>query len=135
MGLLAFQNHTWPAGGGGGGGAAFELLDEAGLASFTDVPALRVSINSGAWQTIAAAGLTLSRTAADEITVSGFASPADALSARWHYEQEQPGEPYSAANSVSALWARKPGGPAPVNPGQPGIAVCATKALTPVITT
>lgn len=116
-------------------GFSFELLDEAGLSTFTSVPALRVSINSGPWQTIAAAGLTLARTAGDEITVSGFASPADALSARWHYEQEQPGEPYSAQNSVSALYARRVGGPAPVNPGLPGVAVCATPAGQPVLTT
>ncbi|MCW3784528.1 hypothetical protein [Defluviimonas salinarum] len=112
----------------------FELVDEAGSAAFTSVSALRVSIQGGPWQTIAAAGLTLARTAADEITVSGFASNADALSARWHYQQQQPGEPYSEANSVAAIWARRVGGPTPANPTMPGVPLAATPHNNPVVT-
>ena len=114
---------------------SFELLDETGLSTFTDIPALRVRIQGGAWQTLAAAGLTLSRTAANEVTVTGFASSADALSAEWHYEQQQPGEPYSAANSISAIYARRVGGPQPANTTMPGIPLSATPYNTPVVTT
>jgi hypothetical protein len=113
----------------------FELVDEVGSAAFTSIPALRVQINGGAWQTIAAAGLTLSRTAADEVTVIGFASNADALSAKWHYQQEQPGEPYSAQDSVDAIYAKRVGGPVPANTAMPGLPISATVENNPVSTT
>lgn len=118
------------------GASGFELVDQSGSAGFTDVAALRVSISGGAWQTIAAAGLTLARNPTDpqRITVSGFASNAAALSARWHYEQEWPSEPY-APTQIAALWFRRASGPRPVNPAMPGLAVSQTDFANPVQTT
>lgn len=136
-----FTGTVYGGGGGGGGGApppslfSFELLNEAGSANITDAPGLRVSINNGAWQTLAAAGLTISRTAANKLTVAGFANDAAALSARWHYEQQQPNEPYDAPGAISGLYARRVNGPYVANANQPGHAISATKSSSPVQTT
>jgi len=75
---------------------SFELLDETGLSTFTDIPALRVRIQGGAWQTLAAAGLTLYQNGCER----GHSSPASRRAPMrcpltWHYEQQQPGEPYT----------------------------------------
>jgi hypothetical protein len=116
-------------------GSNLELVDETGATTFTTVPNLRVKVGAGAWQTPAAAGLTLARTAAGKITVSGFANLAAGQSAQWHYEQQIPGEPNSASGVRNALMVRNTTGGNPINSGLVGHPVSATDAANPVATT
>lgn len=125
---------------GRGGGAAapglfdHEILNESGTSTIIAVDGLRVRINGGSWQDLPTAGLTVSRTAADELTVSGFAGTETSI--EWHYEQEQPDEPYSAPNAIDALYvAHATSGVTPQNPSLPGVALSPTIAGTPVETT
>ncbi len=131
------------AGGGGGGPPSlysFELVNEAGSTTITAWPGLRVRINGGSWQTLSAAGLTISQTSSGVLAVDGF--NAGQTTVEFHLEQQQPGEPYSAADtvvtadttgtSISSIYARKIGGPYPAVAGSPGIPIIATTAGSPV---
>lgn len=121
----------------GGGGAApsifaFDVYNEAGNTTLTDWPSLRVSINNGAWQTLAAAGLTVTGfdAATDEIIISGLSGSETSI--RVHNKQEQPGEPFGAANSIDDLYIRKTGDSGPANTHIPGMPLGATRAGIPV---
>ena len=123
---------------------AYDVVNEAGSAVITAWPALRVRINSGAWQTLSAAGLTISRTAAGVLSVDGF--NAGQTLVEWHLEQEQTGEPYSAVDtvatanttgtSISAIYAFNAGvsKPKPVCPLLPGLPILPTRANFPEVT-
>lgn len=116
---------------------AFEILNEAGSATITNVPNLRISLNGGTlWTTLAAAGLTVARDGTDKLRVSGFADTATRDAALFHYEQQLPGEPNSApsatAANLPALYFRRLGGPAPVNTTLPGMTVSATRVAAPI---
>lgn len=126
---------------GGGGGApglfAFELVDLAGSTTITSVPNMRVSLDSGTtWQTLAAAGLTISREPnGKELRVTGFASNAVRDAALFHYEQRLPQEPNNDRNGltpVAALVARATSGQVPLNTNMPGIQISATVRSSPV---
>ena len=80
------------------------FYNEAGSSVITAMPALRVRINNGAWQTLSAAGLTVSQPSPGKIEVSGFTGTE--TSVEYHYEHEWPGEPYNLENSVSGIYAR-----------------------------
>lgn len=109
----------------------FDLYSEAGVAP-TDIPALRVRINGGSWQTLAAAGLTYVgfNTTTREIELSGLGAHTSVDVA---YEQEQPGEPYSASNSVSGIYVR--GAITPANTTLPGVSLAPTFANSPIAAT
>lgn len=110
---------------GASGGApapfAFTLVNEQGSTTIvaSDVPELFVSINGGAYQTLTAAGLTLTMTGGSPV-ITGFANPAHSRS--YTYE---PGttEPYWQADTVvgadttgttiKTLWARNVSGVRP----------------------
>lgn len=122
----------------------FTLYNEAGSAVITAMPALRVRINGGAWQTLAAAGLTIANTpsATDKLRVSGLTGAE--TSVEFHFEQQQTGEPYSAVDtvgtanttgtSISSIYARhSTSGKAPVVPLLPGIPIAPTRAAIPVV--
>jgi len=97
-----------------------------------DTTGLRVSTDGGnAWQTLADAGLSVSY-ADNAVQVAGFADSATANAAQFHYEQEQPGEPYNALNSVSGLYFREMGSAAPDNPDLPGFALAPTASGAPI---
>lgn len=105
------------AGGGGGGTTAlfsYVLRNEAGSTAITNFPTLRVSLNSGPWQTLTAAGLTIAQDVSGELLVSG--APLAGATVRFTIERNLPGEPFNAANSVDAIYAAATSGPNPVNP-------------------
>jgi len=112
---------------------AFTLYNESNSPTITDFPAMRVSIDNGAWQTLAAASLTISQSANGVLTVAGFGGGV--TSARFHVEREQPGEPFNANNSVDAIYARPTAGPAPQNTDIPGWPLSDTAHATPVVVT
>lgn len=124
---------------------AFTFVDEQGSSTITAWPALRVRINGGAQQTLAAAGLTIAYTAGDLI-VYGYTGLE--TSVEYHVEQQQQGEPYSAVDtvgtanttgtSISSIHARRVSGPIPalgaVTPNLlPGIPIVATRQNIPVV--
>ena len=125
----------------------FTLVNEQGSATITSVPGLRVRINGGAWQTLAAAGLTVSYTGGN-LDVAGFTGAETSI--EWHFEQQQTGEPYSAVDtvgtanttgtSISSLYTRHTTGPRP-NLGMvtanllPGLPIVSTRQNSPVVTT
>lgn len=125
----------------------FTLVNEAGSATITSVPGLRVRINGGAWQTLAAAGLTVSYTGGN-LDVAGFTGSETSI--EFHFEQQQTGEPYSAVDtvgtanttgtSISSLYTRHTTGPRP-NLGMvtanllPGLPVVSTRQNVPVVAT
>lgn len=124
------------AAGGGGGSSipalfSYELRNEAGSATITDFPALRVSINNGAWQTLTAASLTITQDVPGEFLVAG-ASLSGASSVRFQIERDMPGEPFNANNSVSAIYARAVTGANPVNPTLTGLPLADTSFGVPV---
>lgn len=91
----------------------YVLVNEQGSTTIVtaDLPELQVSINGGAWQTLAAAGLTLS-IVGGKLRVSGHTNG----NARRYRFEDNGVEPYSAADtvvtadttgtSIKALWAR-----------------------------
>lgn len=109
----------------------FNLYSEAGAAP-TDIPGLRVRINGGSWQTLAAAGLTYVgfNTTTREIELSGLGAHTAVEVA---YEQEQPGEPYSANGSVAGTYVR--GSITPANTALPGVSLAPTFANSPIAAT
>lgn len=111
---------------------SFNIYNEANAAP-TAIPGLRVRINGGAWQAPAAAGLSLVgfNTSTREIEFSGL--PGGTTSLEVHYEQQQPGEPYSASNSIDGIYIR--GAIAPANPSLPGVALAPTLDAAPIIAT
>lgn len=106
------------------------LLNESGANTITAADGLRVSINNGPWQTLPDAGLTISQSADGVLTVSGF-SAGDTK--RFHYEQEWPGEPYSAVGAVDALYVAGTATPSPALTGFPGMTLTPTKHDQPVV--
>lgn len=110
----------------------FDLYSEAGVAP-TDIPGLRVRINGGSWQTPAAAGLTYVgfNTTTRKMEFSGM--PGGVTSCEVAYEQEQPGEPYSASNSVSGIYVR--GAITPANTTLPGVSLAPTFSNSPITAT
>ncbi len=120
----------------------FELLNEAGSTSITSVPNLRVSIDNGtSFFALSAVpghpGLTIARGAdGKSLVISGWAGGIVPAGLRVHYEQAIPGEPNSApqntATNFPALFARRVGAPAPVNPTPPGMTITATRHNAPV---
>lgn len=143
LGLSAIK-----AGGGGGAPATFgfTLVNEQGSAVIVaaDMPELFVSINGAAYQTLVAAGLTLTMTGGKPV-ITGFANPAH--SRRYTYE---PGttEPYWQADTVATadttgttiktLWARnvstvRPALGAVTANFCPGLAIVATQPGTSVL--
>jgi hypothetical protein len=110
----------------------FDIYNEAG-ATPTDIPGLRVSINGGAYQTPAAAGLTLVGfdTVTRKLEFSGM--PGGVTSCHVVYEQEQPGEPYSANGSVAGTYVR--GSITPANTALPGVSLAPTLANSPIAAT
>jgi len=119
------------------GGAAplfpLTLYNEAGTTVITAVPALRVSINNAAFQTLTAASLTVSQISNGVLRVAGFVG--NETSIRWAYEHEWPGEPFNLAGTVSGLYARATTGGFPANVDLPGLPLAATIFETPVVTT
>jgi len=109
------------------------LYNEAGTTVITAVPALRVSINNAAFQTLTAAGLTVSQISNGVLRVAGFVG--NETSIRWAYEHEWPGEPFNLAGTVSGLYARATTGGFPANVDLPGLPLAATIFETPVVTT
>lgn len=109
---------------------AMTLYNEAGTTSITTVPALRVRINGGAWQTLAAAGLSISQPSNGVLQVTGLAGTESSI--EWAFEHEQPGEPYNVQGTVSAIYVRS--GTAPANTSLPGIPLAATRFENPVVT-
>lgn len=115
------------------------LVNEAGSTTITSMSALRVSINLGAWQTLAAAGLTISVVSGD-LVVAGFSGLETSI--RFHFEQQQTGEPYSAQDtvgtanttgtSISSIYVQHATGPKPALTLLPGIPIVDTLASTPV---
>jgi hypothetical protein len=121
--------------GGGGSGPSlfsFEVRDETNSTTLTDWPSLRVSIDGGAWQTLAAAGLTVTGfdAATNEIIISGLSGTETSISV--HNKQEQPGEPFSAAGSINDLYIRRTGDAGPANTHLPGLPINATRDGIPV---
>lgn len=115
----------------------FALYNEAGETNFTSVPNLRVSLNGGTtWQTLSAAGLTVSVDDSDGLLVAGFADAAARNAALFHFEQKIPGETNNSAGNtttgIPGLFFRRVGGPAPVNTALPGMSVSATHATAPI---
>jgi len=128
---------------------AFTLVNEQGSATITeaDMAGLRISINGGAWQTLTAAGLTLAYTAGD-LVVSGLTGSE--TSVELHFEQQQPGEPYSAVDtvgtanttgtSIKSVYLRHATGPRPALGAVtdnllPGLPLVSTRQSVPVVAT
>ena len=111
---------------------SFSLYNEAGALA-ADIPGMRVSINGGAYQTLAAAGLTLVayNTTTREIEFSGM--PGGVTSCHVVYEQEQPGEPYGANGTVAGTYVR--GAITPANTALPGVSLAPTLANSPIAAT
>lgn len=113
-----------------------ELLNEAGIGTITSVPGLRVRIDGGSWQTLPAAGLSISRTASDTLTVTGLAGTETTV--EFVYEDEIGFEPYRNAGNaldntvVDALYATHPG-EVPQTASLPGLPVIAS--FDPVVAT
>lgn len=102
---------------------AFTFVNEQGSTTITasDVPELFVSIDGGAYQSLSAAGLTLTA-AGNTLEVTGFANP---LSARaYRFEPGDVQEPYgpsdspfaadSTGSTIKGLWARNTNNVRPV---------------------
>jgi hypothetical protein len=79
----------------------FALVDETGSATIdaADVPGLLISVNSGAWSTPASLGLTVARTADNQLTVSGFTGSETSI--RFQYEFGTTQDVYDNASNAS----------------------------------
>lgn len=115
---------------------SFDLRNAANAAP-TSYPGLRISLNGGAWQSPSALGLTVVgfNTTTREIEFDGPAGWLTGVTTlQVHYEQQQPGEPYSAAGAISgAIFVR--GAVAPANTSLPGISLAPTFANSPIAAT
>ncbi|MBN8502479.1 MAG: hypothetical protein J0M19_15230 [Sphingomonadales bacterium] len=115
---------------------SFDLRNGANAAP-TDYPALRIRLNGGSWQSPSALGLTVVgfNTTTREIEFDGPAGWLTGVTTvDVHFEQEQPGEPYSAAGATSgAIYVRGPA--APANTALPGISLAPTFADSPIAAT
>lgn len=125
---------------------SYTLVDEQGSAAIAAIPALRVRINGGAWQTLAAAGLTVS-IVSGKPRIAGFTGSE--TSVEFHFEQQQGTvEPYSAPDtvasanttgtSINSIYARHATGPRPalgsVTPNLlPGLPIVSTRKSIPVV--
>lgn len=105
----------------------FEVLNESGTTTLTDWPSLRVSIDGGAWLDLASAGLSVTGFDAltNEIIIDGLTGAETSIAV--HNKQEQPGEPFSASNSIDDLYVRRTGDAGPVNASTPGLPINATR--------
>lgn len=125
----------------------FSLVNEAGSATITALPGLRVRVNGGAWQTLAAAGLTISYSGGN-LDVAGFTGTETSI--EFHFEQQQAGEPYSAVDtvatanttgtSISSIYTRHATGPRPALGAitdnlLPGLPIVSTRQNIPVVAT
>lgn len=106
------------------------ILNESGTSTIVAVDELMVQIDGGSWQTVAAAGLTVSQSPTGDIAVSGFTGSE--ASVKFHYEKQDT-EPYAAASSIDALYVEDAtSGVSPAVTGLPGIPLSPTKLDTPV---
>lgn len=126
----------------------FSLVNEQGSAVITAIPAMRVQINGGAWQTLAAAAISVS-VVSGKLRLSGFTGAE--TSVLFHYEQQQgTNEAYNAVDtvatanttgtSINAIYAIHATGPKPVlgavTPNLlPGLPLVSTRQNIPVVGT
>lgn len=111
---------------------AFTLFNEAGSSTITAFPTLRVSINNGAFQTLAAAGLTIEQDVAGQLLVSGFTGSETSIRFSVEDGGDYPGEIFNAVNSIDAIYAKITTGAAPQNTTLPGLPLSSTIHATPI---